>query len=303
MPRPAVLLHLLVLAGFAVAGAAGASDVLTLGRISDDPRNHYAQLKPLLDYVVPRMREVGIRRGRVLMARDARQMANYLRRGSVDWVTETPAMALQLQDSANAQLLALTERNGVSEYRSYIIARSDSGINSLRDLAGRSIAFEHTASTSAYLVPAAELLGLGLRLEPLTALGDTPQGDGVGYLFARSEANVAIWVAKGLVPAGAVSNLGWANPRTVPATIHADVTVIHRSTPFPRALELVRDGLDPRVRARLGQLLLAAARDPEAAPALTAFFGTTAFLPIDAGLQRQLAQLRGGLARVHREVE
>ena len=30
--------------------------VLVLGRISDDPRSHYDQLKPLLDYVVPRMR-------------------------------------------------------------------------------------------------------------------------------------------------------------------------------------------------------------------------------------------------------
>ena len=42
--------------------------VLVLGRISDDPAAHYDQLKALLDYVVPRMREVGITEGRVLMA-------------------------------------------------------------------------------------------------------------------------------------------------------------------------------------------------------------------------------------------
>ena len=55
--------------------------VLVLGRISDDPKAHYEQLKPLLDYVVPRMADVGIREGRILMARDAQQMASYLRRG------------------------------------------------------------------------------------------------------------------------------------------------------------------------------------------------------------------------------
>ena len=32
--------------------AADDSGVLVLGRISDDPKKHYEQLKPLLDYVV-----------------------------------------------------------------------------------------------------------------------------------------------------------------------------------------------------------------------------------------------------------
>ena len=34
------------------------SHVLVLGRISDDPRQHHGQLKPLLDYVVARMASV-----------------------------------------------------------------------------------------------------------------------------------------------------------------------------------------------------------------------------------------------------
>lgn len=57
--------------------AVGAVDrsVLVLGRISDDPKSHYDQLKPLLDYVVPRMRDVGIVEGRILMAKDAQQMS------------------------------------------------------------------------------------------------------------------------------------------------------------------------------------------------------------------------------------
>lgn len=304
--RPAVvvaLCGLLLCASVLATGGARASDLLTLGRISDDPRNHYAQLKPLLDYIVPRMRDVGIRRGRILMARDVRQLANYLRRDSVDWVTETPGMALQLEALAGAQPLVLTERSGVAEYRSLVIVRRDSGIAGPADLAGQAIAFEHPASTSAYLVPALELVRRGMTLEPLTALGDTPQGNGIGYLFARSEANIAIWVDKGLVAAGAISDLGWANRRTVPESLLGSMTVIHRSEPFPRALELVRGNLDPRVRERLRQLLLAAADDADAAPALREFFGTTAFLPIDPSLQQRLRDLRTGLERVHLEVE
>src|SRR5690606_12953050 len=84
---------------------ASESGVLVLGRISDDPAAHYDQLKPLLDYVVPRMADVGIHEGRILMARDLKQMESYLRRGRVDWVTETTASALQLQTRAGAEAL------------------------------------------------------------------------------------------------------------------------------------------------------------------------------------------------------
>ena len=77
-----------------------ASHVLVLGRISDDPKEHYEQLKPLLDYVVPRMASVGIREGRILMAHDVQQMNSYLRRGRVDWVTETPGTGMGVRRSA-----------------------------------------------------------------------------------------------------------------------------------------------------------------------------------------------------------
>ena len=53
-----------LLACWAKPAAASSDDphVLVLGRISDDPRHHYEQLKPLLDYIVPRMADLGIRK-------------------------------------------------------------------------------------------------------------------------------------------------------------------------------------------------------------------------------------------------
>jgi phosphonate transport system substrate-binding protein len=300
--RPAIAI-LLAAMTLMHAVAVRAESVLTLGRISDDPKSHYVQLKPLLDYLVPRMGDVGIREGRILMARDLRQMSNHLRHGRVDWITETPGMALQLEAIAGARLLLLTERGGVREYRSCIIARRDSGIRALPDLAGRTIAFEHPASTSAYLVPAVELLMGDLSLEPMTALGDIPTSDAVGYLFARSEANIAIWVDKGLIASGVVSNLGWQNPRSIPEAMQSRLAIIHESEPFPRGLELIRQGLDPHVGERLRQLLIDASSDPQAVDALRAFFNTTAFLPIDLDVERRLQTLRAGMARVRVEVE
>lgn len=297
-----------VVLGLAVAlatGAARAGDpsVLVLGRISDDPKAHYEQLKPLLDYVVPRMADVGIREGRILMAQDPVQMASYLRRGRVDWVSETAGSAMLLQQRAAAKPLLLTERDGTSQYHSVFFARRDSGIRVLDDLRGHSVAFQRPSSTSAYFAPAAALLQRGLTLEVLLSPTDELDSDVVGYVFARSELNIATWVHKGLVDVGAMSNLDWDNPRRVPSAFRRDLVLIGQTPDYPRAVEVVRGDLDARIEARLQQVLIEAADDPDASEALLRFFKTTRFLPIDKASWLSLERIAAGVARVRKDVE
>ena len=295
----------LVLFGGFAPGLRAAEDrnVLVLGRISDDPRAHYDQLKALLDYVVPRMREVGITEGRVLMARDPQQMASYLRRGRVDWVTETAATAVQLQQRADARLLVLTERNGVSRYHTLFFTHRDSAVRALADMRGHALALQSPASTSAYMIPMTTLLDLGLRPEILLGPDDRSPPDRVGYVFARTEANISVWVQKRKVEVGALSNLDWADPQRMPPAFKADLRVIHQTPDYPRALELVRADLPQPVEERLREVLLEAAEDPEAGPALHQFFHTSRFLPLDDELRKSLSELRAGVARVRAEVE
>jgi phosphonate transport system substrate-binding protein len=285
------------------AHASEDAHVLVLGRISDDPNAHYNQLKPLLDYVVPRMRDVGITEGRVLMARDAQQMASYLRRDRVDWVTETASTAVQLQQRAAARPLLLTERNGVSRYHTLFFVRKDSPIRTLQDLRGHTLALQSTASTSAYMVPMTELLDARLAPEILIAPSDVPSPDHIGYVFARSEFNIASWVHKGMVDAGAISSLDWDDPRRVPEAFKDDFRIVHETHDYPRALELVRAGMAPEVAERLREVLLQAAQDPAARDALRQFFSTSRFLPLDRASEQSLEALRTGVQRVRSEVE
>jgi len=271
---------------------AGDPHVLVLGRISDDPKSHYEQLKPLLDYVVPRLADVGIREGRILMARDEQQMTSYMRRGRVDWVTETAGTGMML-----------AARNGVNHYWTVCFARRDSGIDSLAQLRGHTIAFQNTSSTSAYFVPAIELMKQGMHLEILLSPMDRPADDSVGYVFARSELNISTWVDKRLVDAGCMSNLDWNNPLRVPASYRRELKVLEQSGEYPRALELVRGDLDPKVQARLRQVLIEAASDPAASDALLQFFQTTRFMPIDPVTASSLHAMRNGVEQVRKEVE
>ncbi len=301
---PGGLRRLSFLLFFLAAGLAQAADgVLVLGRISDDPRRHYEQLQPLLDYVVPRMKSVGITEGRVLMARDPQQMMSYLRRGKVDWVTETPGTGLLLADRAGARPLLLTERSGAREYRSVIFTRRDSGITSLPQLLGKTIAFQSPSSTSAYLVPAMALreqrLPMSLMVSPLE---DADAGS-VGYVFANTDANLAAWVHKELVDAGGFSDQDWASLQRVSEAFRRDLVVIHTTEPVPRAMELVSGGMPPAVAERLKQVLLGASNDPQARDALRQFFRTTGFYEADAATQARLEQLRRGARDVREALE
>jgi phosphonate transport system substrate-binding protein len=197
----------------------------------------------------------------------------------------------------------LTERNGVSRYRTVFFVRRDSGIDSLDDLRGRSVAFQNTSSPSAYFIPAMQLLEHGMTPQILLSPKDRPGRDEVGYVFARSELNIATWVHKRLVDAGAMSDVDWANPQKIPRSYRADLRIIHRSPEYPRALEMVRSDLDPRVQARLREVLLQAADDPDAGEALLQFFQTTRFLPLDAQSEASLRYVRAGMAQVRAEVE
>ncbi|MGY0556456.1 MULTISPECIES: phosphate/phosphite/phosphonate ABC transporter substrate-binding protein [unclassified Lysobacter] len=297
------VLALLVVFGCALSPAMADDGVLVLGRISDDPATHYEQLKPLLDYVVPRMADVGIREGSVLMARDAQQMASYMRRGRVDWVTETAGSGMLLRERAGAQPLVLTERGGHSQYHSVFFVRRDSGITGLDGLRGHCIAFQRPSSTSAYFVPAGELLGLGITLEILLSPTDSIDSDALGYLFARSERNIATWVHKRVVDAGVMSNLDWDNPERMPKAFRRDLLVIGRTPDYPRAVEMLRPDMDPAVRARLKEVLLGAASDPSASAALRQFFGTTGFLPIDTKSRHALDHIQSGVRHVRAKVE
>lgn len=277
--------------------------VLVLGRVSDDPSAHYERLKPLLDYVVERMADVGIREGRILMARDGQAMNSYLRQNRVDWVTETASGAISMMDRGRADLLLHTWRGGRAEYRALLIARTDSGIDELGDLRGRSIGFQHPMSTSGYRVPAGLLLDGGLDLAILLSPLDRPDPGYLSYAFTGHALNSVTWVRKGVVDAAAISDQDWEEYVLPTDDFVRDLRIIATSPAIPRGLELVRSGLDPQIRSRLREVLMAADRDPAAREALDNYFRTERFVAPDSALREQIETLRQPFRRVAEELE
>lgn len=265
---------------------------LVIGKVSDDPRKHYPHLKPIVDYAAAHLKDLGIERGEVLLAINNAQMIQYLKEGRVDWVTEGVFSALLFAEKGGAEILLRRWRDGVPEYHTVFITRKDSAIRRLEDLKGRKLALGDPGSTTAFFVPIAVLAERSLGLAALASFRDVPPTDQAGYVFAGSEVNVAAWVHKGLVDAGAYSNLDWEDQTHTPIPIRQDLHLFHRSQPFPRAVELVRAGLSPAIKKRLKGLLLHAHTDPEAAEALKAYEKTTQFDEITGEAALGLAEAR-----------
>jgi phosphonate transport system substrate-binding protein len=288
-----------------VAASADIADPqrIVIGRITDNPRSDYVRLKRMLDVVVPHLAAQGIRTGDVLLARDPQQMAGYLRRGRVDWVTETPAMAAELQSRSGARVLLRALREDRNVYRSLVFVRRDSGIRSLADLRGKRLALQTRSSTSAFYLPLITLLDADLHLAELATPDDHPASDEVGFLLARSELNIATWVHKGLADAGALSNLDWENPKRVPPGFREDFRVLAESESVPRALELVRKDLPAPLADALRDTLLALDRQPDASEALAGYFSTARFDLIDTETQFALDTLNARILPLRRELE
>ena len=142
-------------------------------------------------------------------------------------------------------------------------------------------------------------LPMSLMVSPL----DEADPGSVGYVFANTDANLGAWVHKRLVDAGGFSDQDWSSLQQVSEAFRRDLVIIHTTGPVPRAMELVSADMDPKVAARLKEVLLGASEDPQARDALRQFFRTTGFYEADPATQAQLDKLRRGAREIREALE
>lgn len=264
-----------------ISADSGVKKTFVIGCVSDNPKKNYKRFKPMADYLAARLKDLGIEEGRILLAADADQMVRYMHEGKVDLVSESAFIASYLRDNAGAEPLLKTWRKGVPYYHTVFFVRTDSDINKLSDLKGKTIAFEDMQSTSAYMIPASVLLRESLQLVQLSSPRETPPPDSIGYVFSGEEINSSMLVHKGIVQAAAFSNLDWASDNDLPKAIRDDMKIIYKTNKFPRAIEIVRQDLDPEIKQRIKALLLDVHKQPDAVSALKSYQKVKQFSLLD----------------------
>lgn len=273
-----------------------------MSRVSEDPKNHIKDLQPILDYVVSKMGHVGITRGKVLFAKDNRALINYLRQGKVDWITETPFSATMFERKAGAEIMLIRHKKGAGQYHSLFIARKDSEIHQISDLVGKIIAFEDSGSTSGFLLPASMIIKQGFQLSELASPREAAVPGTVSYIFAKQEMNISNMVYRGIVDAGAYSNLDWEESDRVNEKMKKQLRIFHRTHDVPRALELLRGNMDPSVKEAFRQVLLNAHEAQEAQEALKNYKKTSMFSDYDSSNRKAMESIRELADLIHAEL-
>lgn len=228
---------------------------LIIGRITDKPEKYQEKMAAMGEYIASHLTQFGVDGVEVVMVPSALQMEKLLREGKVDILSETPFMALQLEEDGVVDILMREWKSGVPEYHTVIFARKDSGIANLGDLAGQKVAFEDSGSTSGYLLPRNAIERAGLQMKLLARITDRAPYGRVGYTFAGSEEAVVSSVVEGKAVAGALSNLDWDDKDTVPPQAKANLKIIFETRPVTRSTLMVRSALPAEVKAALARVL------------------------------------------------
>ncbi len=275
------------------------SGVITFGSVSLNPAHEHEVFRPFVDHVVLQLGDVGVGRGRVVVVDSISKMVEELEKGRVDVYIDSPFPVGFVSKRTDIDVLLRRWKRGTDRYRSVVFVRTDSGIESAADLAGKMIAFGEPFSTSGFLMPKAALASTGWRLDNYEDAAASIPRDRVGYVFSNDAENTLFWVLKGKVHAGAVNEdyyAGLAGSRI------SELKIILTTDAVPRNLVCVRRSLDPQVTDALRKALLGMDEDEEGQAVLKGFEETAKFDRCPGGPERQLTGIMGLMQYVEEDL-
>lgn len=174
-----------------------------------------------------------------------------------------PTAYVLAHDKKAADVLLQAQRYGVKEdgsntdqlvdnYKSMIVVKKDSPINSLADLKGKKIAWQDVTSTAGYIYPAAEMKKAGVDPEK-DVQGVTVKGHDKGVLA----------VLNGDTDAAAVFEDARNNVKKDFPNVFADTKVIYRTQGIPNDTIAVRSDMDQAWKDKIADAFIAIGKDPE----------------------------------------
>jgi len=262
---------------------------LVLGDIGDEPAKTIEEFQPLADYLAANLQEQGIGVGEVKVAPDLETMAQWMEAGEVDIYFDSSYPALIVSSESGAQPILRRWKGGVSEYHTVFFTRTDSGLESLDDLPGHSIAFEDDFSTSGYMLPLAYMTEAGLKSAEMAEPDATVADDEVGYVFSGDDDNTIQWVVSNRVDAGVTDNRNYSE---LPEETRNQLTILAETEALPRQLVIVRPGMDAELVDALTALMTNMDESEEGAAVLATFEKTAQFDEFPGGTDAALERMR-----------
>ena len=251
------------------------SDTLTLGIAAANVEKKTAEHQDFVNYLTRKLFNRPELKGRVIVVPTALQLAQLLVETKVDFFMDSAYPTHIIGLRAGSRPILRRWKHGVSEYRSVILTRKDSGIRQLTDLLGKLIVFEDPDSTSGYFLPKSFLARKGFELRQKSSFSDSVAPKEIGFLFAGgSEKKISEWVLSRKAAAGALSD---NDLDRIDSKKRAELFVLAETDALPRHLVSVRKELPRGIENFLQDILLGMHQDPEGQRILRKIDNTTKF--------------------------
>jgi len=262
-----------VLAGLLFPAFAWAGP-LNIGSISSEPVAEIRKFLPFARYLAKELQSEEIDQGKIIVANNIPQMANFLREGNVDLYIDSPFPVLAASRLSGSKFLLRRWKKGSAQYHSVIFTKNDGVISRLEDLRGKIVAFEEPFSSSGYFFPKVALMQEGFKLVPKGNASDPVGRDEVGYIFSLDDENTMVWVLRGKVVAGAMDDQSYLRE----ARRHINsLKVVYKDPPLPRHIVSYRANLSAKLVARIKEILAKMDQSEGGKKALQDFERTTKF--------------------------
>jgi len=161
------------------------------------------------------------------------------------------------------------DTGGISTYHGLLFARKDSGIRSIKDMAGKRLAFVDKATTAGYLLPLAYFKKYGI---------DNYRNYLKETYFAGTHEDVINDVLDRKTDIGAAKNTVFYRLAEQDKRILNDLIIFERSPEVPENGLAMRKDIDISVRTKMKEILLDMHNDPDGKKVLKDF-GASRFVP------------------------
>lgn len=232
---------------FSVLGATAAQaaqDTLTIGLIpAEDSQAMIESSKQVIEQL---QQQTGMK-VKPFVATDYNGIIEALRAKKLDVAYLGPfsyVLAASVAD-VEAFSVAVTKKSGKSAYKSLIVVRKDSGIDSVQALKGRTFAFVDPSSASGHLFPKAGLEQAGYSPEKLFSR----------VVFSGSHDASLLAVANKKVDAAAVADRIYASAIAKGQLRPDELSVVWTSSDIPESPMVWRKDLDPAVKEKVARAL------------------------------------------------
>ena len=248
--------------------------VIVIGDVSNNPAKKITRYQPLADYLANNLSEFGIGRGEVKVAPSLNTMVDWLKSGQVDVYFDSPYPAMIVSDRSDSKPLLRRWKGGQAEYYGVFLTMNDSGIKTLKDLQGQTVAFDDSYSTSGYFLPLVKLVESGLQTIETKSDHASVPADRIGYIFTGDDQNIIQWMISGKVGAGVVDIETFSD---IPPESRKEIILLAKTKTVPRQIVSVRQDLDPELREKIKTILINMERTKAGKEVLNKFEKTAKF--------------------------